>query len=91
MAESDTPPQDEQEDDYTTDDTRTRWEGLNTILSLMIIASLIGIVTYVIVTGTAISVVGQAWFVLYATVVLMASTWAFGKETLDAVKKARGK
>lgn len=90
MSDADTPSE-EQEDNYTTDDPRTRWEGLNTVLSLLLIMSLIAIVSFVIVTGTSVSVLGQAWFVLYSTIVLMAATWAFGKETLQAVRKARGK
>lgn len=81
----------DEDEDYTTASTRTRWEGLNTILSLLLILSLVAIVSFVVVTGTAVSALGQAWFVLYATIVLMAATWAFGKETLESVQKVRGK
>jgi len=50
----------------------------------------------VIVIGTAIgtfalSGISQAWFGLYFLVTMMAAMWPFGKETLEAVNKARGK
>lgn len=92
MSDSDTPEQTMSEDDnHTTDSTETRWEGLNTVLTLVLVFSLPAIIGYVLVTGTALSAIAQVWFALYATTVLMAATWAFGKETLEAVQQARGK
>lgn len=80
-----------QDDNYLTSSTMKRWEYIGTILAAITVLSL-----PVIVGGAALGVlslapIGQAWFVLYATVTLMASTWAFGEETLTAVRKARNK
>jgi hypothetical protein len=71
--------------------SNTRWTYIGTTLSALMLLSLA-----VITVGTAagvfsLSPITQAWFVLYATVTLMAATWAFGEETLAAVKKARNK
>lgn len=78
------------DDDSTTTSAQTRWEYIGTILATVMVVSL-----PVIVLGTAFGVltlsgINQAWFVVYSTVLLMAATWAFGKETLEAVQKARG-
>lgn len=77
-------------DDDTTRSSKTRWEYIGTLLAGLTVSSL-----PIIITGTAygalsLSPIGQTWFILYATVTLMAATWAFGEETLKAVQKARG-
>lgn len=71
--------EEESEEDYTTNDTQTRWEGLNTVLALGLILSVPAIVVYVIVTGATVAALSQPWFLLYALVVLTATVWAFGK------------
>lgn len=78
-------------DKNTTRSSDTRWEYIGTILAGLMVTSL-----PVIVIGSSygvftLSPIGQAWFVLYAMVTLMAATWTFGEETLNAVQKARGK
>lgn len=69
----------QEDDDNTTTSTQTRWEGLNTVLALALILSVPAIIIYVLVTATTLSVIGQAWFVLYSLIVLTATVWAFGK------------
>jgi len=90
MPEDDTPVSEDGDND-TTSSTMTRWKYIGTLLAALMVASL-----PVLVVGTALgtltlSGIGQAWFGLYFLVTMMAATWAFGKETLEAVDKARGK
>jgi hypothetical protein len=78
-------------DEDTTSNTMTRWKYIGTLLAGVMVLSL-----PVVIIGTAtgtfeLSGIGQAWFSLYFFVTLMAATWAFGRETLEAVQKARGK
>lgn len=85
----DTPDADGDED--TTSSSMTRWKYIGTILAGVMVLSL-----PVIVVGTALGTftlagISQAWFGLYFLVTMMAATWAFGKETLEAVQKARGR
>lgn len=78
-------------DENTTRSSRTRWEYIGTVLAALMVVSLPVIVIGAAAGTLTLSPIGQAWFVLYSTVTLMAATWAFGKETLEAVQKARGK
>jgi len=78
-------------DNDTTSSSMTRWKYIGTLLAALMVASL-----PVLIIGTAVGAftlvgISQAWFGLYFLVTMMAATWAFGKETLDAVNKARGK
>lgn len=88
----DTPEQTiDEDDDSTTSSTQTRWEWTGTILALAT-----GFVFLAVIVGGALGVftlssIPQAWFVVLSLIVLMAFTWTFGKETLEAVQKARGK
>jgi hypothetical protein len=71
--------------------SNTRWTYIGTTLSALMLFSL-AIITVGAAAGVfSLSPISQAWFILYATVILMAATWAFGEETLIAVKKARNK
>jgi len=79
------------DDESTTTSTMERWEYIGTILAGTMVLSLPVIVGGAAIGTLTLSSIGQAWFVLYATVTLMAATWAFGEETLSAVQKARGK
>lgn len=88
MAE-DTPP--DTGDDSTTMSTKARWEYIGTVLAGLMVSSLPVIIVGAALGTLTLSPIGQAWFVLYGTVTLMAATWAFGEETLNAVNKARGK
>lgn len=88
---NDTPDDDHHHDESMTTSTRERWEYIGTVLAGLMVASL-----PIIIIGTAVGVltlsgISQAWFGLYFLVTLMAATWAFGKETLEAVQQARGK
>jgi len=76
--------------DLTTS-TKERWEYIGTILAGVMVLSLPVLVTGAAAGILSVSAVTQGWFVLYATITLMAATWAFGEGTLKAVKKARGK
>jgi hypothetical protein len=78
-------------DQDLTTSTKERWEYIGTLLATLMIASL-----PILTVGGAIGIlmltnIGQGWFALYATVTLMAATWAFGAETLETVRKVRGK
>jgi len=77
-------------DNYTMS-TRTRWEWTGTLLAFAMVLSLPVIVGLTAGGILSIGAISQGWFVLYSTVTLMAATWAFGKETLEAVREARGK
>ncbi len=75
----------------TTSSTMTRWKYIGTLLAALMVTSL-----SVLMIGTAVGAftltgITQAWFGLYFLVTVMAATWAFGKETLEAVQAARGK
>jgi hypothetical protein len=78
-------------DEDLTTSTMERWEYIGTILAGAMVLSLPVIVVGAGLGILSLSPIGQAWFLLYSTVTLMAATWAFGKETLEAVRKARGK
>lgn len=91
MPEKETPSPDEVEDDYVTSDTRTRWEGLATIITFLIFVSFLTLLIGTAVGTFTLGSISQAWFALFSTIVLMAATWLYGKETLEAVQKARGK
>lgn len=84
-------PVEEDGDEETTSSTRTRWKYIGTVLAGLMVISL-----PVLIIGTAsglftLAGISQAWFGLYFLVTTMAATWAFGKETLQAVREARGK
>jgi len=84
-------PVSEDGDEDTTSSSMTRWKYIGTIIAATMVISL-----PVIIVGTALGTftltgISQAWFGLYFMVTMMAATWAFGKETLEAVNKARGK
>jgi len=79
------------EDDTTTLSSKERWEYTGTVVA---IASLLSLPTVIILAGVGIFLIGnitQGWLILYSTVVLMAATWTFGKETLQAVREVQGK
>lgn len=79
----------ELDDETLTKSAKERWEYTGTVLALFVVLSL---PLVVVLTGLSIftlSPISQAWWALYATVVLMAATWTFGRETLKAVKEAR--
>lgn len=78
-------------DENTTRSSKTRWEYIGTLLAGIVVTSLPIIMTGAAYGVFSLSSIGQAWLVLYATVTLMAATWAFGEETLKAVQRARGK
>jgi hypothetical protein len=77
-------------DEDLTTSTRERWEYIGTILAAVMLFSLPTLLLGTAAGFFTISGIGQAWFGLYAVITLMAATWAFGKETLEAVHKARG-
>jgi len=87
---SDQTHQSDDDDENLTTSTAERWEWIGTILAGMTITSANALVLGGAYGFFTLSAVGQAWFILYSTLVLMAATWAFGKGTLKAVQKARG-
>lgn len=87
----DTPNPEDSDGDSITTSTQSRWEYIGTVLAGMMVASLPIIIIGTAVGALTLSGISQAWFGLYFLVTLMAATWAFGKETLEAVQKARGK
>lgn len=80
----------EQHDDYATTDRNLRWIKLNSVLTFVLVLSVPVILTFILLTGTSFAVVPQSLFLLYATLVMMATVWAYGSETLEAVREARG-
>lgn len=79
------------EEDNTTKSAKERWEYTGTILSFVTVASLASLITLAGLGIVTLGAVSQGWLFLYGTVVLMAATWTFGKETLEAVQKAKNK
>lgn len=73
---------------YLSEDTDKRWVWLSTIVALLILASLPLFVGLLLLGYTTASL-GQAWFVLYATAVLMALVYSFGREALRTVYQYR--
>lgn len=87
----DTPDSEEESEESTTRSTRTRWDYTGTVLAIVVVISL-PLVLFLAGLGiVSLSEISKAWLAIYGTVVLMAATWTFGKETLEAVRKARGK
>lgn len=78
-------------DEDLTTSTMERWQYIGTVLAGVTVLSLPILIVGATLGLLSLSAIGQPWFILYATVTLMAATWAFGEETLNAVKKARGK
>lgn len=76
---------------YTTIQTERRWKYAGTVIALILIMSLPAAILGGAAGVLALGAISQGWLVLYGTVVLMAATWAFGEETLTAVRRARGK
>lgn len=77
------------DDPTTTLSSDTRWTYIASVLSAIVITSL-----PVVIVGTGLGLmtvagISQGWLILYSTVVLMAATWVFGEETLNAVRRAR--
>jgi hypothetical protein len=82
----------EEEIDYnTTTSTKTRWEYIATLLAGVMVLSLPVLVLGAALGPLSLAPISQGWYLLYGTVVMMAATWAFGKETLEAAKEALGK
>ena len=79
------------EDESLTTNTQQRWEWIGTVLSFLIVVSFLILVLGASYGLLTLSAVGQSWFILYATVVLMAATWSFGKGTLKAVRAVQKK
>jgi len=82
-------PNPEESDDITMS-SRVRWTYVSTVLALITLVSLPPLVVTASTGYTQLGQVPNVWFGLYATVVLMAATWTWGEETLDAVKEFRG-
>lgn len=76
-------------DSDTTKSTETRWKYVGSLLAGVVVLSLPAVIVGAVFAGLPLSVVGQAWFTLYASVTLMAATWAFGKETLEVIRDVR--
>lgn len=91
MADEDNTPVAEDGDIDTTSSSDTRWKYTATLLASILIVS----IAVAIIGGgfgvISLSGIPQEWLALYAVTTLMAATWAFGKETLEAVNEARGK
>lgn len=78
-------------DEDLTTSTMERWEYIGTILATLMVASLPALIIGAAAGTFTLTGISQAWFGLYFLVTMMAATWAFGEETLNAVNKARGK
>lgn len=93
MAQDDTPFEwyGDDDDPYTTYHSMLRWEYIGTVLSAVMILSLAVITVGVTAGVLSLDGIGQIWFGLYSIVVMMAAIWTWGKETFEAIQKARGK
>jgi len=76
-------------DKYLSEDTDKRWVWLSTVVALAILISLPLFVGAMLFGYTAVASIGQAWFVLYSTAVLMALVYSFGREALRTVYQYR--
>jgi len=73
----------------TTLSTKRRWKHTGTIVAIWTLLSLPVLLIGAALGIMSLAVISQAWFILYGTVCLMAATWLWGRETLDAVSKAK--
>lgn len=89
---NDTPEENTDENPYndSTTSAMTRWKYIGTVLAGIMVLSLPVVIIGAALGAFTLSGISQAWFGLYFLVTMMAATWAFGKETLEAVQKARG-
>lgn len=78
-------------DKDTTKSTKTRWKYTTTLLSVTIVLSLPILLAAAGLGLISLNAIGSGWFGLYFLVTAMAATWAFGKETLEAVRETRNK
>ena len=74
---------------HTTINTNKRWKYTGTIVTSIVVLSLPILIILAGLGVVSLAAISQAWLVLYGTVTLMASTWLYGKETLEAVQDAR--
>lgn len=74
---------------HTTIKTSKRWKYTGTIVTFIVVLSLPILIILAGLGVVSLAAISQAWLVLYGTVTLMASTWLYGKETLEAVQDAR--
>ena len=72
-----------------TTNSNTRWTYIGTVSAAIMLISLAVIVTATAAGLFTVAPITQGWFILYSTVTLMAATWAFGEETLKAVRRAK--
>ena len=75
----------------TTTSIKSRWTYTGTLLAILTVPSLPLVVLLAGLGIVSLGVISQGWWIAYTTVVLMAATWTFGKETLEIVYKIRGK
>lgn len=88
MSREGTPADD---DDSTTLNSEERWTYIASLLSGIVVTSLPVVIVGAGAGLLSLAGVSQGWLILYSTVVLMAATWVFGEETLNAVRRAKSK
>jgi hypothetical protein len=82
---------DESSDPESTSSISKRWVFTNDLLAFVLLASL-PIVTAMGATQLlALAQVPAVWTYTYATAVLVASVWAFGKSSVEAISSLRSK
>lgn len=69
--------------------TEKRWKYTGSIIVSILLISLPLLITVTVLGFGSIAAITQGWLLLYSTVVLMAATWLFGKETLETVRHVR--
>jgi hypothetical protein len=73
-------------DDETTDSPLTRWDYTNDVLATLLLVSLACVVAYAALYS--VQVKAEIW-APYATSCLLAAIWAFGEQSVTALKKLR--
>lgn len=75
--------------DDVTNSTDVRWAYLASVITAIVIIGFLLIIGLAAAGILSLSAISQGWFILTATVVLMAAAWLWGTDTLEAVRESR--
>lgn len=83
-----TKPSNDSDEDSLTTNRKLRWDLLASVVAGAACVSLLGLIIAAALGVAALGAVSQAWFLLYATVVLTSVVWTFGGEALGKAREA---
>jgi len=71
---------------YLTDDDDKRWVWLASFLTVLLFASLVTLLVGAALGALSLSTIPQGWFILYATMLLTATVWLYGRDSFKQWK-----